>query len=59
VPVGTEVRVQIKVSEKIEENKHVKVRTYIYRDGQMVVGGEGRVIPPSEEGEAPHRARGS
>jgi hypothetical protein len=51
------VRVQIKVSEKIEENKHVKVRTYIYRDGQMVVGGEGRVIPPTEEEEDPHRAR--
>ena len=57
VPVGSEVRVQIKVSEKIEENKHVKVRTYIYRDGQMVVGGEGRVIPPTEDEEDPHRAR--
>lgn len=49
VPVGSEVRVQIKVSEKIDENKHVKVRTYIYREGKMVLGGEGRVIPPSEE----------
>ena len=49
VPVGSEVRVQIKVSEKIEKNKHVKVRTYIYRDNQMVLGGEGRVIPPTEE----------
>jgi acyl dehydratase len=49
VPVGSEVRVQIKVSEKIEKNKHVKVRTYIYRDSQMVLGGEGRVIPPTEE----------
>lgn len=49
VPIGSEVRVQVKVSEKLEEQKHVKVRTYIYRDGQMVVGGEGRVIPPTED----------
>ncbi|HKL88839.1 MAG TPA: MaoC family dehydratase [Salinibacter sp.] len=53
VPVGSEVRVQIKVSEKVEKNKHVKVRTYIYRDNQMVLGGEGRVIPPTEEEEEP------
>lgn len=56
VPVGSEVRVQIKVSEKIEKNKHVKVRTYIYRDGKMVVGGEGRVIPPTEEEGETHPA---
>jgi hypothetical protein len=31
----------------------VKVRTYIYRDDQMVLGGEGRVIPPTEEEEEP------
>lgn len=51
VPVGAEVKVQIKVAEKLEASRHIKVRTYIYRDGKMVLGGEGRVIPPSEEGE--------
>ncbi len=49
VPVGSEVTVEIKVSEKVEKRKYVKVRTYIYLDGRMVLGGEGTVIPPSEE----------
>jgi acyl dehydratase len=49
VPVGSEVRVQIKVSEKLESNKHIKVKVYIYRENKMVLGGEGRVIPPTEE----------
>jgi 3-hydroxybutyryl-CoA dehydratase len=49
VPVGSEVQVQIKVAEKIESRKHIKVRVYIYLDGRMVLGGEGTVIPPTEE----------
>jgi acyl dehydratase len=53
VPVGSEVKVEIKVAEKLEANKHVKVKVYIYREGKMVLGGEGRVIPPTEEEEAP------
>ena len=52
VPVGSEVTVEIKVSEKLEDRKHVKVRTYIYLDGKMALGGEGRVIPPADEEEA-------
>jgi hypothetical protein len=27
----------------------VKVKVYIYRENKMVLGGEGRVIPPTEE----------
>lgn len=53
VPVGSEVTVQIKVSEKIEASKHIKVRVYIYRGTKMCLGGEGRVIPPTEEEEQP------
>jgi acyl dehydratase len=53
VPVGSEVTVQIKVAEKLESSKHVKVRVYIYREGNLVLGGEGRVIPPTEEEGAP------
>jgi acyl dehydratase len=53
VPVGAEVTVEIKVAEKLESSQHVKVKVYIYREGKMVLGGEGRVIPPTEDEEAP------
>lgn len=49
VPVGSEITVEVKVAEKVEKRKHVKVRIYIYNDGRMVLGGEGTLIPPSEE----------
>ncbi|MES3630585.1 MAG: MaoC family dehydratase [Longimonas sp.] len=49
VPVGSEVTVEIKVSDKNEEREHIKVRTYVYLDGKMALGGEGTVIPPSEK----------
>jgi len=49
VPVGSEVTVEIQVASKNEERQHVKVRTYIYLDGKMALGGEGTVIPPSPE----------
>ena len=49
VPVGSEVTVEIKVSDKNEERGHIKVRTYVYLDNKMALGGEGTVIPPSEE----------
>ena len=53
VPVNSDVTVEIKISEKIEKRKYVKVRVYIYHDGQMALGGEGTVIPPSETDDAP------
>jgi len=49
VTVGSEVTVEIKVAEKLESSKHIKVKVYIYKDKKMVLGGEGRVIPPTEE----------
>jgi acyl dehydratase len=49
VPVGSEVTVEIQVASKNEERQHIKVRTYIYLDGKMALGGEGTVIPPSPE----------
>jgi acyl dehydratase len=49
VTVGSEVTVEIKVAEKLEASKHIKVKVYIYKDNKMVLGGEGRVIPPTEE----------
>ncbi|WP_022836112.1 MaoC family dehydratase [Salisaeta longa] len=51
VPVGAEVTVEIKVAEKLEARKHIKVKVYVYRDGKMALGGEGRVIPPEGESE--------
>lgn len=49
VPVGEEVTIEVKVSEKIERFKHVKIRLYGYVNGKMAVGGEAVVIPPSGE----------
>lgn len=51
VPVGSEVTVEVKISEKIEKRKHVKARVYVYHEGRIAVGGEGTMIPPSEEDE--------
>lgn len=49
VPVGSEVTVEVKISEKIDKRKHVKARVYVYHEGRIAVGGEGTMIPPSEE----------
>lgn len=46
VPVNSEVTVEIQVADKNDERRHIKVRTYIYLDGNMALGGEGTVIPP-------------
>ena len=46
VPVGEEVTIEIKVSGKIEQHRHVKVRLYAYSGGKMSLGGEAVVIPP-------------
>jgi acyl dehydratase len=58
VPVGSEVTVEVKISEKVEARKHVKVRVYVYRDDQMALGGEGTVIPPTEDAEPAEVQRG-
>ncbi len=52
VPVGSEVTVEVRVSEKIEKHKHVKCRVYVYHEGRTAVGGEATLIPPSGEGGA-------
>lgn len=51
VPVGSEITVEVKVSEKIEKYKHVKIRVYAYLGKKTVLGGEATVIPPSGEDE--------
>ena len=47
VPVGEEVTIEVKVVEKIERHRHVKIRMYAYCNGKMSLGGEAVVIPPS------------
>ena len=46
VPVGEEVTIEVKVSEKIEARGHVKIKLYAYALGKMAVGGEAIVLPP-------------
>lgn len=48
VPVGEEVIIEVKVAEKIERFRHVRIRLYAYVNGKMAVGGEAVVIPPPE-----------
>jgi acyl dehydratase len=48
VPVGSEVTLEVKVADKNDERRHIKVRVYVYLDGKMALGGEGTVIPPGE-----------
>ena len=49
VPVGEEVTIEVKVAEKLEAHRHVKIRLYAYTGGKLAVGGEAVVIPPSPE----------
>jgi acyl dehydratase len=46
VPVGGEVRIEVKVAEKRERFGHVKMGVYAYYNGKMAVGGEAVLIPP-------------
>lgn len=49
VPVGSEVTVEVRVAEKIEKHRHIKMRVYAYLDGKLCVGGEATLIPPAAE----------
>ena len=49
VPVGEEVTIEVKVSEKVEARGHVKIKLYAYALGKMAVGGEAIVLPPTDE----------
>lgn len=46
VPVGEEVTIEVKVAEKIEARRQVRIKLYAYCGGKMAVGGEAVVIPP-------------
>ncbi len=52
VPVNSTITVEVKIAEKIEKNRHVRAKVYVYLAGKMAVGGEATLIPPSAEEEA-------
>ena len=52
VPVGEEVTIEVRVAEKVEAHRHVRIKLYAYCNGKMAVGGEATVIPPPDETEA-------
>ena len=49
VPVGSEIKVEVRVAEKIEKYRHIRVRIYAYLEGKTVLGGEAVLIPPQQE----------
>lgn len=48
VPVGGEVRIEVRVAEKLERHRHVRIKLYGYTSGKMCIGGEAVVIPPPD-----------
>lgn len=48
VPVGSEISVEVRVAEKIEKHRHVKMKTYVYLGKKMCVAGDATLIPPGE-----------
>ena len=49
VHLDSEVRVEVKVAEKIERFGHVRCRITVYNEaGKTALGGEAVVIPPKE-----------
>ncbi len=49
VPVGSEITVEVKITEKLERMQHIRGRVYVYVGGKMALGGEATLIPPSGE----------
>lgn len=50
VRVGSEVRIEFKVVEKIEKHRHVRGKTYVYTENNKIaIAGEATLIPPTGE----------
>ena len=48
VPVGSEVRIEVTIVEKLEKYRHVRGRTRVYNDqNKIAIGGEATIIPPA------------
>lgn len=50
VPVGATISVEVRVAEKVEKYRHVRMKVYIYRNNKTVLGGEAVIVPPGESG---------
>lgn len=48
VPVGSTIRVEASVAEKIDRYRHVRLRVFVYLGKKTAVGGEAVLIPPGE-----------
>lgn len=48
VPVGSDISVEVRVAEKIDKHRHVKMKTYVYLGKKMCVAGDATLIPPGE-----------
>jgi acyl dehydratase len=48
VPVGSTIKVEVRVAEKIEKYRHIRMKVYIYLGRKTVLGGEAVLIPPGE-----------
>ena len=49
VPVGSEIRLEVKVAEKVERYGHVRAKVYVYNEAnKMALAGEAVIIPPKE-----------
>ena len=52
VRVGSEVRIEVKITEKLDKHKHVKGKTYVYNENnKMAIAGEATLIPPLGDSE--------
>ncbi len=49
VPVDSEVTVEVRVAEKLEKHRHIRMRIYVYLGKKMALGGEATIIPPSDD----------
>jgi len=52
VPVGSTVTYEVRVAEKIEKYRHIRMKVYAYLNGKTVMGGEAVLIPPGEAASA-------
>lgn len=48
VPVGSEITVEVRVAEKIEKYRHIRMKVYVYMGKKTAMGGEAVLIPPGE-----------
>ena len=49
VPVGSEIRLEVKVVEKVERYGHVRAKVYVYNEAnKMALAGEAVIIPPKD-----------